>query len=294
MDGEPVLKIQNLRKYFPAGGKAFFSRQPAGWVKAVDDVSFTIGPGETVGLVGESGCGKTTTSKLILRLEDPTGGSIHFMGQDVANLEGKDLLAYRRAVQAVFQDPFSSLSPRMRVLDIIGEPLEIHTNKTKAEIRQRVGEVLELVGMRTDVMRLFPHEFSGGQRQRIAIARALLVDRCLLILDDSTSAVDAATEAAIQDALDALMRSSQRTAFVIAHRISTVRDADLIVVLDQGRVAALGTHEELRLTSRLYNEILGSQLVETGRRGDGKTGSAMDGRVDGRLPTGVATGRDGA
>jgi ABC-type glutathione transport system ATPase component len=142
-------------------------------VKAVDGVDFAIYPGETLGLIGESGCGKTTTSKLILLQETPTAGTIRFDGEDVSSLEGPDLMRYRREVQVVFQDPYSSLSPRMRVGDIIAEPLEIHTDLSRRELAGRVAEVLELVGLQPDLARLFPHEFSGGQRQRIAIARAL-------------------------------------------------------------------------------------------------------------------------
>ena len=248
MDGEPVLNVQKLRKYFPAGGKALFSRKPAGWVKAVDDISFTIGPGETVGLVGESGCGKTTTSKLILRLEDPTSGSIHFMGQDVAKLDGKPLLAYRRAVQAVFQDPFSSLSPRMRVLDIIGEPLEIHTNKTKAEIRQRVGEVLELVGMRPDAMRLFPHEFSGGQRQRLAVARALVTDAKLIVLDEAVSALDVSIRAQIINLLVELQQRLGVSYLFIGHDLSVVSHiSHRIAVMYLGRIVEMGESQKVAL-----------------------------------------------
>jgi ABC-type glutathione transport system ATPase component len=167
----PVLEVRGLKKHFPVR-RGLLSRETAS-VKAVDGVDFAIGSGETLGLIGESGCGKTTTSKLILLQESPTEGSILFEGRDVAGLAGAELMAYRRAVQVVFQDPFSSLSPRMRVRDIIAEPLEIHTDLARPAVDARVGEVLELVGLAPDVAPLFPHEFSGGQRQRIAIARAL-------------------------------------------------------------------------------------------------------------------------
>src|SRR5262245_44889583 len=158
-----MLEVRGLKKYFPAGG-TLLGMRPKGWVKAVDGIDFSIGPGETLGLVGESGCGKTTTTKLMLLLERPTGGEILFDGRDVTKLRGKDLLRYRQSVQAVFQDPFSSLSPRMYVGDIVGEPLEAQGGHSKKDIRDRVAKSLELVGLNPFHARLYPHEFSGGQR----------------------------------------------------------------------------------------------------------------------------------
>src|SRR5262249_4956016 len=157
---EPLLEVRDLKKYFAVGG-SLLGRQ-RGWVKAVDGVSLTINAGETLGLVGESGCGKTTTSELILAAEEPTAGTITFAGRNLAELDSKGLMDYRRQVQVVFQDPYSSLSPRMRVGDIIGEPIETHERVPRREMRARVGALLELVGLRPDMARLFPHEFSGG------------------------------------------------------------------------------------------------------------------------------------
>src|SRR5262249_47571746 len=154
----PMLELDEVRKYFPVGTGALLQRK-TGWVKAVEGISFAIAAGETLGLIGESGCGKTTTSKLILLQERPTAGTIRFDGEDIAALKGPALMRYRRAVQVVFQDPFGSLSPRMRVGSIIAEPLEIHTNLSRAAMRLRVAEVLELVGLHPDVANLFPHEF---------------------------------------------------------------------------------------------------------------------------------------
>src|SRR5215472_1692850 len=168
----PLLELENVQKYFPVSAGAMLRRK-IGWVKAVDGVNFAFHPAETLGLIGESGCGKTTTSKLILLQEIPTGGTIRYDGEEVCGLKGPELMRYRREVQVVFQDPYSSLSPRMRVGDIIAEPLEIHTHLSREARRQRVAEVLEMVGLSPEAARLFPHEFSGGQRQRIAIARAL-------------------------------------------------------------------------------------------------------------------------
>src|SRR6266436_9117611 len=162
----PLLELANIQKYFPVSTGALLRRK-LGWVKAVDGVNIAIYPGETLGLIGESGCGKTTTSKLILLQEAPTGGAIRFDGKDIAALAGPELMRYRREVQVVFQDPYSSLSPRMRVGEIIAEPLQIHTDMSREQQQERVAEVLDLVGLRPEVARLFPHEFSGGQRQRI-------------------------------------------------------------------------------------------------------------------------------
>jgi oligopeptide transport system ATP-binding protein len=243
-----LLEVSGLTKYFSAGSGGLLGRKPAGWVKAVDDVSFAIGPGETLGLVGESGCGKTTTAKLVLRLEEPTGGSIRFDGQDVARLSGRALLAYRRAVQAVFQDPFSSLSPRMRVGDIIAEPLEIHTELSRAAIRARVGEVLELVGMRPEHMRLYPHEFSGGQRQRIAIARALATEARLIVLDEAVSALDVSIRAQIITLLEQLQRTLGVSYLFIGHDLAVVAHiSHRVAVMYLGRVVEMADSETICL-----------------------------------------------
>ena len=247
MPSEPLLEVRDLKKYFPTGG-GLLGGKSAGVVKAVDGVSFAIGAGETLGLVGESGCGKTTTSKLILRLEEPTGGSIRFMGQDVARLSGKDLLVYRRSVQAVFQDPFSSLSPRMRVHDIIAEPLEIHTDLSRADIRKRVGEVLELVGLHPDQGRLYPHEFSGGQRQRIAIARALATEAKLIVLDEPVSALDVSIRAQIITLLENLQRTLGVSYLFIGHDLAVVSHiSHRVAVMYLGRVVEIAESEKVAL-----------------------------------------------
>ena len=217
---EPVLEVRGLKKHFPV--RHGLLGRGRTWVKAVDGVDFAIHPGETLGLIGESGCGKTTTSKLILLQETPTAGSIAFEGRDIAGLEGTELMAYRRAVQVVFQDPFSSLSPRMRVEDIIAEPLEIHTDLSRAAIGERVGEVLELVGLQPDVAPLFPHECSGGQRQRIAIARALATNTRLIVLDEPVSALDVSVRAQIINQLEHLQRTLGVSYLFIGHDLATV------------------------------------------------------------------------
>src|SRR5713226_537302 len=215
----PVLEVRGLTKHFPARQGLFGG---GGTVKAVDGVDFAVQPGETLGLIGESGCGKTTTAKLILLQERPTAGTIAFEGRDIAELQGSALMDYRRAVQVVFQDPFSSLSPRMRVQDIIGEPLEIHTDLARAAIRERVGAVLELVGLQPDVAPLFPHEFSGGQRQRVAIARALVTNTRLIVLDEPVSALDVSVRAQIINQLEHLQRTLGVSYLFIGHDLATV------------------------------------------------------------------------
>jgi oligopeptide/dipeptide ABC transporter ATP-binding protein len=241
----PVLEVRGLKKHFSAR-QGLLGRRAATWVKAVDGVDFAIHPSETLGLIGESGCGKTTTSKLILLQERPTAGSIAFEGRDIAGLGGTELMAYRRAVQVVFQDPFSSLSPRMRVEDIIGEPLEIHTELSREAIRARVAEVLELVGLPPDVAPLFPHEFSGGQRQRIAIARALATDTRLIVLDEPVSALDVSVRAQIINQLEHLQRTLGVSYLFIGHDLATVAHiSHRIAVMYLGKIVESADSEAL-------------------------------------------------
>lgn len=248
-DREPVLQVKDLVKHFPGGRSGFGIRSPKRWVRAVDGVSFDIAPGETLGLVGESGCGKSTIAKLLLRLEDPTSGQIMFGGQDVSAMRGKDLLAYRRAVQAVFQDPYASLSPRMRVRDIISESLQIHTSMTANEQEKRVAEVLDMVGMNPEVGRLYPHEFSGGQRQRIAIAKALALDTKMLVLDEAVSALDVSIRAQVITLLKDLQAQLGIAYLYIGHDLATVSYlADRVMVMYLGKVV------ELDETTRLVDE----------------------------------------
>ncbi len=216
----PLLEVHDVQKHFPIGGSMFGAKRAL--VKAVDGISFTIDAGETLGLVGESGCGKTTTSRLVLAAETPTAGRIEFEGRGVAQLKGPQLQDYRRKVQVVFQDPYSSLSPRMRVGDIIAEPVRAHERLSSADVRARVAELLELVGFRPDVARLFPHEFSGGQRQRLAIARALSTNARLVVLDEPVSALDVSIRAHIITLLESLQARLAVSYLFIAHDLAAV------------------------------------------------------------------------
>jgi ABC-type oligopeptide transport system ATPase subunit len=184
----PLLAVHHLKKYFPVRA-GLFSRVSA-WVKAVDDISFVVYKGETLGLVGESGCGKTTTGRAILRLVEPTEGKIYFEGQNILTMRGPELRALRRQMQIIFQDPYSSLNPRMTVGNIVGEALKVHHLVLAKQYDQRVGELLERVGLSPSYRSRYPHEFSGGQRQRIGIARALALNPKLIVCDEAVSALD--------------------------------------------------------------------------------------------------------
>jgi oligopeptide transport system ATP-binding protein len=235
----PLLEVLGLTKHFPV--RAGMLGLSAGRVRAVDSVSFTLEVGATLGLVGESGCGKTTTSKLILGLESPTAGEIRFAGENIRAQGTEERRRYRRAVQAVFQDPYASLDPRMRVGSIIAEPLVINEPSDAAGRRHRVGELLELVGLPARAADLFPHEFSGGQRQRIAIARALALSPKLIVLDEPVSALDVSIRAQILNLLRDLQTRLGVSYLFISHDLAAVAHmSHTIAVMYLGKIVELG------------------------------------------------------
>ena len=234
-----LLEAQNLTKHFPLR-RGLFGADP-GAVRAVDGVSFTIEAGRTLGVVGESGCGKSTTAKLVLKLEEPTAGEIRFEGRGLQTLDAEGLRQYRRSVQAVFQDPFASLNPRMRVDAIIAEPLVTNEKIGKAQARERVGKLLDMVGLPARSADLFPHEFSGGQRQRIAIARALALSPKLVVLDEPVSALDVSIRAQILNLLVDLQRDLGLAYLFIAHDLAAVAHmSHSIAVMYLGQLVEFG------------------------------------------------------
>lgn len=263
----PLLEVQDLKKHFPIK-RGFFSRT-VGYVKAVDGVNFSVRHGETLGLVGESGCGKTTTGRMILRAIDPTAGHIWFddkdMGRiDVAALESNQLKPLRRNMQMVFQDPYSSLNPRMTLLQNVGEPLLVNKVAQGKELEDRVAHLLRVVGLRPEYMNRYPHAFSGGQRQRIGIARALALNPQLIVLDEPVSALDVSVQAQILNLLQDLQQRFGLTYLFIAHDLSVVEHiSDRVAVMYVGQLVESATTEELFLNPmHPYTEALLSAVPQ--------------------------------
>ncbi len=241
---EPLLEIRHLKKYFPIRG-GVFSRVVAN-VKAVEEVSFTVKPGEVVGLVGESGSGKTTVGRALLRLIEPTSGEILFNGVDLARLPRAQVRAYRKEMQIIFQDPFASLNPRMTVGAIIGEALRIHRLAQGSARDERVAELLERVGLSPSHMRRYPHEFSGGQRQRVGIARALAVDPAFIVADEPVSALDVSIQAQVVNLLQDLKEDLGLALLFIAHDLAVVEYiSDTVIVMYLGRIMEMAPAKEL-------------------------------------------------
>ncbi|WP_119392138.1 ABC transporter ATP-binding protein [Taklimakanibacter lacteus] len=240
----PLLETRNLSKRFTVGNR--FSALGLRTVHAVDNVSLRIMPGETVGLVGESGCGKSTLGRCMTRLYDVTEGELYFEGQDITSKSLRQMRPLRRRMQMVFQDPYASLNPRRRVRDLVAEPLRVHTRLSEAAIRERVGNLLEVVGLLPDHMDRFPHEFSGGQRQRIGIARAVALEPSLIVADEPVSALDVSVQAQIVNLLADLQERLSLTYVFIAHDLSVVRQVSTrIAVMYLGSIVELGKASDI-------------------------------------------------
>jgi oligopeptide transport system ATP-binding protein len=245
VSGDELLVVEDLRKHFPVTRGIIFQKQVAA-VRAVDGISFTLRQGETLGVVGESGCGKSTMARCIMRLLDPTGGKVVFQGRDITHLSRAEMRPVRREMMMIFQDPYASLNARKRVGFIVAEALEVHKLGTEAEIKRRVQELLEVVGLNPEHYNRFPHEFSGGQRQRIGVARALAVNPKLIVCDEPVSALDVSVQAQILNLLKDLQKEFGLTYIFVAHDLNVVRHiSDRVMVMYLGKVMEIAERRDL-------------------------------------------------
>ncbi len=256
---EPLVKIENLKKYFPLTGGVF--RKVIGKVHAVDDVSLDVMEGETIGIVGESGCGKTTLGRTVLKLLDPTEGKIYFQGQDITELKGGALRGIRRQMQIVFQDPMASLDPRVTIKNSVGEPLVVNKIARGPRLRNKVLELLQAVGLNEDHLNRFPHEFSGGQRQRICIARALALNPKFVVMDEPTSSTDVSVQAQTLNLMKDLQKDFNLTYMFISHNLSVVKHmSDRIAVMYLGKILELTPYDIFETSMHPYTFALVSAV----------------------------------
>jgi oligopeptide/dipeptide ABC transporter ATP-binding protein len=263
---EHILEVRDLKKYFPI--RTGVMKKTTGYVKAVDEISFFLKAGETLGLVGESGCGKSTVGRCLMKLYDITAGTIRFRGQDIAAFKRPELIDFRRKIQMIFQDPYASLNPRMRIRNIIGEAIRVHGLAEKGEWLDRVVSLLHDVGLRASHMARYPHEFSGGQRQRIGIARALAMNPSLIVADEPVSALDVSIQAQIINLLDRLKEKFDLSYLVIAHDLAVVEHiSDRVAVMYLGHIMETATDRDLYTRpAHPYTRALLSAIPGTGRK----------------------------